>query len=157
MKRTPLRRTKRGLAVRSKKNSSLHRKLTDVCRRIVVEIRDQNTCQMCGKTIEQTRIEWAHVVTRNAKSLIFVPWNSLALCGPRINSTSCHNWWHTNPVQANLWWADKFPDRAEKLTIWRHDRHKPKINRMLELLWLQQEEQRLAGKRTHDEREQQHS
>jgi 5-methylcytosine-specific restriction endonuclease McrA len=111
-------------------------KALDAMCRTLVRHRDHWTCQHCGS---KRAPEWSHVKTREAKSIQWVPWNSMILCGPRINKDSCHNWWHTNVNEAMAWWREKFPDRALLLEMWQHDRHRPKLDRQATRLWLQQE------------------
>lgn len=106
-----------------------------LCRRLVVEIRDQNTCQRCGRT--KGKIEWCHVITRNAPSLVNVPWNSLALCGPKVYSWSCHHWFDSNKSESIVWWEQKFPDRAQLLQAWRHTEPHRTPDRRLEARWLE--------------------
>lgn len=114
-----------------------HAALTKACRQLVVEIRDRSTCQRCGA--RNKKLEWSHVITRNAPSLIFVPWNSMALCGPRINKDSCHHWFDSNKESGMAWWRETFPERAKLLDAWRHERKRRKIDRSLELAWLTQQ------------------
>ena len=110
-----------------------------LCRRLVVELRDQNTCQRCGASSERSQIHWAHVKNRGAKSLVCAPWASLALCA------GCHFWFDahkgsiTNPGDGMKWWIEKFPERAVRLSFWNHQRNRPKINYSIEKLWLEQE------------------
>lgn len=130
MKRSPIRR-------QSKKHVS-ESALRAACRKYIVELRDLNTCQRCGRT--DRKLEWAHVMTRDARSLIYVPWNSLALCGPRINIHSCHGWFDSNKEAGLAWWEQKFPARAVLLQHWRHA-HPVKVTRafrLFELQWLRQ-------------------
>jgi hypothetical protein len=116
--------------------------LRDACRKLVVELRDGNACVRCGRHGEGTRIEWSHVITRNAPSLIYKPWNSMALCGPRKYRWTCHYWFDSNKSESMKWWEQKYPERAVALLAWRHDRRRPKIDRGLELMALRQEIER---------------
>lgn len=99
-----------------------------------MEIRDGNTCQRCGSHRSVSQIHWAHVQNRQAKSIQWAPWNSLALCA------GCHFWFDGDNRKAarEEWWAVKWPERAQQLALWRSTRPKP-INLELELLWLQKE------------------
>lgn len=129
--------------MKSKKTVPGFSKAKDLCRKLVVEIRDRHTCQRCGRT--QGKIEWSHVITRNAPSLYCVPWNSLALCGPKLYSWTCHYWWHANSKESLAWWEEKFPERALLLQAWRHARPRRTPDRRLEAQWLDQEIQRLTA------------
>ena len=87
----------------------------------MVEIRDKSTCQRCGKTSAESQIHWAHVQNRQAKSIQWTPWNSLALCA------GCHFWFDGDNRKAarDEWWAIKWPQRAAALEVWRSLRAKP--------------------------------
>jgi hypothetical protein len=125
------------IVVRDRKK--LERECTKLCRRLVVEIRDCHRCQRCGNRCFEAKIDWAHVKNRGARSLVFVPWASLALC------TGCHFFFDGNkgnrlhPGEGMLWWREKFPDRALALDAWERNRNKPRVDRHVEKLWLQQE------------------
>ena len=114
-----------------------------LCRQLVVECRDGNVCQRCGRGAG--KIDWAHVVTRSDPSLICVPWNPLALCGPRINQASCHNWFDNNKIASIGWWEETFPDRAEAFMVWRHAKKHRIPDRRVEAEWLRQEIRAFGG------------
>lgn len=122
--------------MKQRRRKTTDRLLTELCRKLVVEIRDRNTCQKCGAI--HRKLEWAHVHRRNAKSLIYVPWNSLALCGPRIYSWSCHHWFDSNKSVSLEWWKNKFPSRALALQSWMHNRNHRKVDREADRLYLEQ-------------------
>jgi len=83
-----------------------------LCRRLVVELRDKNTCQKCGKRKEDGwKIDWSHVITRRTKSLRHHVMNSKALCG------GCHMWWGQKPEESRIWFQDKFPERWAFLEV----------------------------------------
>lgn len=138
-RKTGLRRSKLVASAIGKARRAVERKLDDLCRKLVVLRRDQNTCQRCGKRGEDGhRIEWCHVRKRNAKSIQWTPWNTLGLCGPRLNSTSCHHWFDTHPTEAVAWWAEKWPERALQLEAWRHEK-KHRVDYAIEEMWLRQQ------------------
>lgn len=112
----------------------IHGELNRLARRLVVECRDKNTCQRCGKTSAESQIHWAHVIGRLAKSIQWTPWNSLALCA------GCHFWFDgDNRAKAREeWWAVKWPDRALQLQVWRSKKPRP-IDLDLERAFLLQE------------------
>lgn len=121
-----------------RERARLERTLNDLCRRLVVEIRDRNRCQRCPNRIENAQIHWAHVESRQAKSIQWVEWNSLALCA------GCHFWFDAHkgtvlrPSEAMIWWREKFPERALALDAWRQQR-RPKVDRQLIRLYLEQQ------------------
>lgn len=123
---SPLRRSAR-LRPRSKQ-AIKDKELDALCRRLVVELRDNNTCQRCGAN---ERIQWAHIHTRRVKSLRWRAENSLALCA------GCHLHWHHHPLEAVQEFCAKFPTRASLLHMVRSVPQK--INRDAIKLWLEQE------------------
>jgi 5-methylcytosine-specific restriction endonuclease McrA len=72
-----------------------------------VKIRDNYTCQRCGKKVEGTNCHASHVipVSRSGR-LQFDPLNMKVLC-----YHDHINWWHKHPVEAGQWFTDTFPDR----------------------------------------------
>ena len=120
-----------------------HALMTKLCRRLVVEIRDQNKCQKCGSSGIKQSVHWAHIKNRKAKSLVFVPWASLALCAAHHFWFDSHKGSLARPGEGLQWWMDKFPDRALALKAWEHKRNKPKLDREIERLWLESELKRL--------------
>lgn len=101
--------------------------LDALCREIVM-LRDNNTCQKCGRT---DRIQWAHIVTRGIQSMRWEPDNSFALC------QGCHYHGHLNPLQFMLWFTQTYPARAARLTMMRQTTHK--LDRKGMMLWLKME------------------
>ena len=124
------------------------RALDKLCRELVVVLRDQSTCQRClatrdGSPISRpTQIHWAHVVTRNAKSIRWREFNVLALCA------GCHSWFDHNKREAWPWFAARFPERALAIDAWRADRHKKRVDLSLEALSLLQQLSVARGERS---------
>ena len=121
------------LSDRRKALKRIEKHLDALCRRLVVEIRDRNTCQRCGATAARSKIDWSHVVTRGAKTARWAPWNSKALCA------GCHQWWGSHPKQAWEWFEGRFPERALNVRAWEHERRRPKIDHQLIRLFLESE------------------
>lgn len=131
---------KRSGAVRRRRDP-VEKRLTALCRRLVVEIRDHDTCQRCGARRCDSQIHWAHVKAGRAKSLTWQPWASLALCA------GCHFWYDGNGngkpgTESRLWWASKWPDRDFCLQAWERERRRPKFDAALTLAWLEREIER---------------
>lgn len=76
----------------------------------VVYLRDNYTCQKCGK-YSKTDYQASHVIPVSAgNKLRWDPLNMKVMC------YHCHlNWWHKNPMEAAEWFATKFPDRWKYL------------------------------------------
>ena len=89
----------------------LTKELDDLCREYV-KLRDNYTCQKCGKSGTK-QIHWSHVIPRSAGNrLRWNKVNSKALCA------YCHRrWWHSNPLDAMEWFKDTFPGRYEYLLV----------------------------------------
>lgn len=84
------------------------RKLKDKLEKIVkeiVKIRDNYTCQKCGKEVEGVNCHASHVipVSRDGR-LAFDPMNMKVLC-----FHDHINWWHKHPVEAGEWYRNKYP------------------------------------------------
>lgn len=115
VKRKPKSKLKRVFKAKSFKNW-----LDDLCKNIV-KVRDNRTCQKCYKVIHDTYdCQWAHIKSRSRNDLRWDMNNSMVLCG------SCHQWWHANPNEAGVWFANTFPARDEYInsliynaTVWK--------------------------------------
>ena len=112
--------------------------LNQLCRRLVVVVRDRSICQRCG-TRPPNQIQWAHVLTRTQK---WAQWDadfSMALC------SGCHFWFDANkgnlmrPSTGLAWWMEKFPDRATRLMALYASKKRPKVDREALKLWLEAE------------------
>ena len=121
------------------------RKAEELCRHLVVVLRDEETCQRCGAPSSRSQIHWAHVKNRGAKSLVCAPWASLALCA------GCHFWFDAHkgslarPGEGMEWWMKAFPMRAVALRAWEHERRHPKVDYGLLCVFLQAEINRFGA------------
>lgn len=50
-----------------------------------------------------------HVYGRRILALRYDPANAITMC------STCHFWWHENPLEAMRWYEQKFPKNAEYL------------------------------------------
>ena len=100
---------KRKQAIRkvSKEPVSKIKKICDKLVKDIVKIRDNFTCQKCGKKCEGSDCHGSHVVPVSAgNKLAFDEQNLKVLC------YHCHmNWWHKDPTVAGEWFKQKFPER----------------------------------------------
>lgn len=73
----------------------------------IVKIRDNWTCQWCGKKVSGGDCHGSHVIPVSAgNKLAFDEQNLKVLC------YHCHmNRWHKNPLEAYAWFKLKFPER----------------------------------------------
>lgn len=80
-------------------------------------LRDQSTCQHCGKPVEGKSCQASHVIPRSRGfALRWHPANVKILCG------YCHiSWWHKNPLEAQSWFEKLFPDRYAYCMQHAHD------------------------------------
>lgn len=76
----------------------------------IVYLRDNYTCQKCGK-YSKSDYQASHVIPVSAgNKLRWEPLNMKVMCH------HCHlNWWHKNPMEAAAWFSEKFPERWEYL------------------------------------------
>ncbi len=114
----------------------LIKKLDGLCREIT-RIRDGNRCQYCGKYVTGSESQPSHVVPKGkgASRRRFDLLNIKTLC-------LAHHvpWWHQNPTESGLWFAEKFPARHAYLNIYRGGKPVPiKTSEMRELVGTLQE------------------
>lgn len=94
------RKAKSSIAKMKKENVELAKK--------IAKTRDWYVCQRCWN---DKNIHWSHIINEaRDHRLACNPYNIKALC------YNCHlNWWHKNPIEAGLWFREKFPWRWEIL------------------------------------------
>ena len=94
-----------------RKTKSPRKKLKDKLEKIVKEIvrlRDNRTCQYCGKeNLEGANCHVSHVIPRSQSLLLQYDLINLKVLDFRHHL----QWWHLNPVEAGIWFKDKFPER----------------------------------------------
>jgi 5-methylcytosine-specific restriction endonuclease McrA len=90
--------------------SKIIKKLVDIAK-TQAKIRDNYTCQKCGKKVEGSNAHGSHVIPVSAGNKL--KWdiqNIKTLC------YHCHiNWWHKNPIESGEWFKAKFPKRWKYL------------------------------------------
>ena len=90
--------------------AKLYKILDDLCREIVRK-RDNNTCQKCGKPVKGQNSHPSHVYGKKA-----YPHMRHDLQNVKILCYYCHRqWWHRQPIEAYLWFKEKFPERYDYL------------------------------------------
>ena len=100
---------------KKKTRTSMTTKLDELCKNII-RIRDNNTCQRCGKMAYGSDAHTSHIVCkgRGASKRRFDLLNLKLLC------SHCHRfWWHKEPTESGKWFAEKFPARESYLEIYR--------------------------------------
>ena len=76
----------------------------------VVYLRDDWTCQRCGKN-DGSDYQASHVIPVSAGNKL--RWDTKNM---KVLCYHCHlNWWHKNPMEAAEWFAKTFPERWEYL------------------------------------------
>jgi len=83
------------------------KRLDDLLREIV-RLRDNDTCQKCGKTVYGSNSQPSHVIAKGR--CLLLRWDLLNV---KLLCNSCHRWWHLNPINAASWFADRFPSRYD--------------------------------------------
>ena len=82
----------------------------------LVKIRDNYTCQKCGKKVRGRNCHASHIVPKTRYAL---RWNIVNL---KVLCYHCHiNWWHKNPLEAQQWFKEKFPERYKYLMKHKED------------------------------------
>lgn len=86
--------------------------------RIATRLRDNDTCQHCGKRVSGSDSHTAHIVSK--AQTLWLRWdllNVLVLC------THCHfQWWHAHPLEAGEWFRQTFPARQAYLETKRQEK-----------------------------------
>lgn len=95
----------------------------------VIKIRDDYTCQHCGKKVEGSNCHGSHVIPVSRGNAL--RWDELNL---KTLCYHCHiNWWHKNPTESGEWFKSKFPDRWAYLQTYKNEIKKFKEPELLEL------------------------
>jgi len=72
----------------------------------IVKIRDNNTCQMCGKKVEGRNEQWSHIVPRTHWAIRWYTPNQFTAC------FRCHKLiWHDHPMKGAAWAMEHFGQR----------------------------------------------
>jgi len=101
---------------KKKERTKLTKTLDELCKQII-RIRDEYTCQYCGKRVSGCDAQTSHVVPKgNGAS-----WRRFDLLNMKVLCIHDHFlWWHKNPTESGKWFAEKFPTRDKYLEKYRH-------------------------------------
>jgi len=69
-----------------------------------IHARDNNTCQMCGKT--DCKLDTAHIIPRQCLNLRWNELNAILLC-PYEHKWAAHSF-HQNPLVFSQWYSKKY-------------------------------------------------
>ena len=115
------------------KRKTKRKKLIDQLDQItkeIIRIRDNHTCQWCGKKVSGSDEQCSHVIPRSRGN--HLRWD-LENC--KILCMHCHmHKWHKDPLASWQWFSEKFPERAEYLESQAHTTNKFTIQELEELL-----------------------
>lgn len=81
-------------------------KRLDTLLRDIIRLRDENTCQRCGRRVEGSNSQPSHVIPKSRS--LGLRWNLLNV---KLLCIACHRWWHLNPFEAGFWFAEQWPAR----------------------------------------------
>ena len=85
------------------------KRLDDLLRE-VIRLRDDDTCQKCGKKVYGSNSQPSHVIPKSQSLLLrWHLWNVKLLCN------ACHRLWHLNPLDSAFWFRHQWPVRNEYL------------------------------------------
>ena len=95
---------------RKPSRKTLQKKLTKIVREYIL-LRDNFTCQWCGKKVSRQNAHLSHVIPKSQGNYLRWDENNLkTLC------FNCHiGKWHHNPLEAIDWFESKFPKRWKYL------------------------------------------
>ncbi len=96
---------------KKEKNSEWYRKECVKVAKKIVRLRDNNTCQRCGRNTGA--LHCSHVYPEGSNhGMSADPLNMKILC------FQCHFlWWHKSPIEAMEWFKSEFPERLKYLKI----------------------------------------
>jgi len=84
--------------------------------REVIRLRDEDTCQKCGKKVYGSNSQPSHVIPKSQSLLLrWNLWNVKLLCN------ACHRWWHLNPLDSAFWFRQTWPVRNLLLQEHKHN------------------------------------
>jgi 5-methylcytosine-specific restriction endonuclease McrA len=85
-------------------------RITQKVRQEVLE-RSEGRCERCGRS-QSYSFEMGHLINASQGGSGSEPWNIALLCGPSVNSGTCHNW--ADYTEDGRRWRLAFRERLEK-------------------------------------------
>jgi 5-methylcytosine-specific restriction endonuclease McrA len=85
-------------------------KITSKVRHEVLR-RSNGSCERCGRS-KAYCFEMAHLIQASQGGSGSDPWNVALLCGPSVNSGTCHNW--VDYTKEGRQWAVRYQERLIK-------------------------------------------
>ncbi|ASS76865.1 hypothetical protein CIG75_19220 [Tumebacillus algifaecis] len=82
-----------------------------------VRRRAAGQCERCGRNKPNDfayKLELAHLQGRGQIGRGDQPWNVAALCGPQVNTGTCHNWLDHNRKSTRAWTNAKIDELKTK-------------------------------------------
>ena len=112
--------TNKSFKVKKPQKKALTKKLEELVK-LYIKLRDDYTCQHCGKKVTGSDCHASHVIPVSRSGYLRCePLNMKVMC------YHCHiNWWHKHPIEAGAWFTDTFPERWEYLKALHIQRLKP--------------------------------
>lgn len=97
-----------------KRNKPKRRNVTRITKKVSDEVirRSGGKCERCGKS-QAYAFERAHLVNASQLGSGKEPWNIALLCGPKVNSGTCHHW--ADSTSEGREWKMEFRESLRKL------------------------------------------
>lgn len=95
---------------RRKPKAGQRTRITEKVRKEVAR-RSQKRCERCGRS-RAYAFEMAHLINASQLGSGAEPWNVALLCGPSVNSGTCHH--YVDSTKAGREWKQQFRDRLIK-------------------------------------------
>lgn len=97
-----------------KRNKPKRRNVTRITKKVSDEVikRSGGVCERCGKS-QAYAFERAHLLNASAMGSGKEPWNIALLCGPKVNSGTCHHF--ADSSKAGREWKMEFREHLRKL------------------------------------------
>lgn len=96
-----------------KRNKPKRRNVTRITKKVSDEVlrRSGGSCERCGRTSAYA-FERAHLLNASQGGSGSEPWNIALLCGPKVNSGTCHHW--ADSTKAGREWKTKFRNQLKR-------------------------------------------
>lgn len=97
-----------------KRNKPKRRNVTRITKKVSDEVirRSGGKCERCGKS-QAYAFERAHLVNASQGGSGKEPWNIALLCGPKVNSNTCHHF--ADSTSEGREWKMEFRETLRKL------------------------------------------
>ena len=94
----------------------------------IIKIQNNYTCQKCGKYVTGRNCHASHIIPKTRHALRWNLINLMVLC-----LHDHRDWWHTNILEAQKWFKEKFPEKYKYLMKHKEDSGRFTLDELEEL------------------------